>query len=344
MSASDTSSTAPAINHFSHPHKPVVTVVLIVIPLYVTIALALFAWPATHLQPRDLPVGLVGPAQVTDQIGPHLAANGIDVHLYANENDARAAIEARDVYGALIPGQDGMTLLTASAASPAVAQLLQQAAQTIIHENTGGQAVTLRVVDVVPTAVSDPRGAGFLAAILPLILAGLAIGASIGILTRPVTIQIGLVTGSALLSGVMATLVIQTWLGILRGNWLANASVMTLLLLVLASGTAGFVALLGIPGVGVASLLFMLIGNPWSGLTSAPELLPDWVRITGQLLPPGAAGNALRGTAFFAGNDIAGSLTVLGIWLVIGFGMMGIGMKNPVITAAALRDRQAVRA
>ena len=46
----------------------------------------------------------------------------------------------------------------------------------------------------------------------------------------------------------------------------------------------------------------IFLGNPFSGVTSAPELLPapaDWL---GRLLPPGAGGTLLRSTAYFDGT------------------------------------------
>jgi hypothetical protein len=43
----------------------------------------------------------------------------------------------------------------------------------------------------------------------------------------------------------------------------------------------------------------IFVGNPWSGIASAPELLPTSAGLIGRLLPPGAGGNLLRNTAFF---------------------------------------------
>ena len=45
----------------------------------------------------------------------------------------------------------------------------------------------------------------------------------------------------------------------------------------------------------------VLIGNPFSGVGSAPELLPQPIGAIGQLMPPGAGGNLLRSTGFFDG-------------------------------------------
>ena len=76
------------------------------------------------------------------------------MHTYADEAAARQAIEDRDVYGAFVATPGGLKVLSASAASPAVAQLLSQAASEAAEPRA---AV---VEDVVPdrgVSPSDPR-------------------------------------------------------------------------------------------------------------------------------------------------------------------------------------------
>jgi hypothetical protein len=62
----------------------------------------------------------------------------------------------------------------------------------------------------------------------------------------------------------------------------------------------------------------VLVGNPLSGVSSAPELLPEPAGAIGQLLPPGAGGNLLRSTAFFDGAAASGPLVVLVAWVALG--------------------------
>ena len=61
-----------------------------------------------------------------------------------------------------------------------------------------------------------------------------------------------------------------------------------------AAPVAGLAGRLGPPGIGIGAVLMMVVANPWSGVTSAPELLPEPAGVIGQWLPPGAAGSALR--------------------------------------------------
>ncbi|MFB6776140.1 hypothetical protein ACFCX0_01605 [Streptomyces sp. NPDC056352] len=81
---------------------------------------------------------------------------------------------------------------------------------------------------------------------------------------------------------------------------------------------AGFAALIGPPGVGLGALVMVLLGNPFSGITSAPELLPRPVDTIGQLPPSGAGGSLLRPVAFFDGSAAGGAALTLTVWVAPG--------------------------
>ncbi|NEB51089.1 ABC transporter permease, partial [Streptomyces griseus] len=127
------------------PNRRAVAVILL-IPLLVTLALWAFAWPAARTAPRDLPVGVAGPASAAQQLEQRFEqrAGAFDVHRFDDEAAARTAIEDRVVYGAVVATPQGPHLLTASAASPVVAQLLREAATASAPEGA-----PVRVTDVV---------------------------------------------------------------------------------------------------------------------------------------------------------------------------------------------------
>ncbi|MEK6326848.1 MAG: ABC transporter permease [Actinomycetota bacterium] len=291
--------------------------------------LTLFAWPQARFEPRDLPLGIAGPPQATALLEARLAEAGdaFEVHRYADEASARAAIEDREVYGAIAASRTGVTLLTASAGSPAVAGLLQEqfAAATPGGEGGSSQQAVAEVVDVVPADPDDPRGAALSASVLPLLLAGIITGALVATITAPGLVQLGALLAASALAGLAAVAIAQGWLGVIEGSWVANAGVLSLTVLAVALVVAGLVALLGLPGIGVAAVLMVLIGNPWSGIGSAPELLPRPIGGIGQLFPPGAGGNALRSTAFFDCARAGGHVAVLIVWAVLGLVAMGAG-------------------
>lgn len=298
------------------------TVAFLVPPLLIALVVILFAWPAARLAPRDLPVGVAGPSPATDAIAADLDAHGFDVHHYASLADARAAIEDRDVYGALVAAPDGMTILTASAASPTVAQLLRE-----IATQANGQRGGAKVLDVVPTGAGDSHGAIFISALFPLVLTSMLTGVIAGLLTRPGWWQAAILAGVAIVAGLLVTWIVQGWLNALAGDWWTNAAVLGLIIFATAAAVAGGGALIGSGGYGIGALLMVLVGNPWSGATSAPELLPDAVRITGQLLPAGAGTTLLRNAAFFDGAASAGPLVVLLSWSALGLAAICLGTR-----------------
>jgi hypothetical protein len=310
-------------------HRPSPWIAVFAVPVIVASALSTFAWSAANLEPRDLPLGVAGPAEAIGPVEAMLAERkgAFDVHRYADAAAAMKAIEDREVYGAVVVAPDGQTLFVASAASPTVAGLLT--------ENLA--APQERVMDVVPADPDDPRGAAFASMLLPLVLAGIIAGVIVSLLGRPGLKQVGILTATASACGLVTIGMVQGWLGVIEGPWLLNAGVIALAVLAIASVVAGLNALIGPAGIAFGALLMVFVGNPWSGIASAPELLPKAAGFIGGLLPPGASGNLLRNTAFFDGAGSGGELTVLLVWTLLGLGAIVAG-------AAMQRRRTAVNA
>lgn len=69
----------------------------------------------------------------------------------------------------------------------------------------------------------------------------------------------------------------------------------------------------------------MLLSNPLSAASSAPEMLPTpWGRI-GQDMPAGAAASLIRATAFFHGHGGTHAEFVLGVWIAAAVVMLTAG-------------------
>ncbi|MEV0778677.1 ABC transporter permease [Streptomyces sp. NPDC050428] len=299
--------------------------VMFLIPLIAALALAAFAWPAARVAPHDLPVGVAGPASSTPplQQGFDRQPGAFDVHRYADEAAARTAIENRDIYGAVVATPRGPHVLTATAAGPAVAQLLRDA---VTAQAPAGTEV--QVSDVVAAPAGDPRGSAFGASMLPLSLAGVATGVLVSVLALRGVRAVGALFGAAALAGVTAAALAHSWLDVIAGDWWAEAGVFALAVLAGGSTVAGLAALLGRLGIGIGSLLMVLIGNPLSGVSSAPELLPESVGALGQWLPPGASGSLLRSTAFFDGNAAGPPALTLTIWTALGLTAVLAGARR----------------
>ena len=313
-------------SHTPPPHRRPPAAAIIVVPLLAALVLTLFAWPAARMEPRDLPVGVAGPPAATAPLEQRLtdAGGAFDVHRYGSEAAAREAIEDREVYGAFVVTQDGAKVLAASAASPIVAQQLSHAA--------GESGTPVRVEDVVAT----PRaGAALGSSVLPLVLAGIVTGLASVALAADALRRAGLLVAGSLLVGLAATAIIDGWLGVVGGDWAANAAALSLTVLAVGSVVAGLEALLGKAGVALAVITMVFVGNPFSGAASAPELLPEPVGALGQLIPPGAGANLLRSTGFFDGAAAGGHVAVLAGWTLFGLA---------ALAAAAVRIRRSAPA
>ncbi|MBW0269691.1 hypothetical protein ATM97_00745 [Nocardia sp. MH4] len=279
-----------------------------------------FAWPAVNLAPRDLPIAVTGPqaAQVTQQLQQR-SPDAFEITTLADADAARTALTDNEVYGAIVTGQGAPQVLVASAASPAVAQQL-----TALAQQFGGAPAT-PVQDVVATDPDDPRGAGFGSMVLPLVMSGIAAGVLLTLLIPGFAARlVGLVT-FAVAGGLLSTLVFHTWLSIVPGSYLELAAIAGLAAFAVAATLVGLAAAIGRPGIGLGALTMLLIGNPFSAATSAPELLPQPWGTIGQLCPPGAAASLLRSVAYFDGAGALAPLAVLLTWSAAGLALLGLG-------------------
>jgi hypothetical protein len=323
--------TGPSTGHRAagHPVRGNVLAVSLGLTAVLCLLVIAFAWPATQLAPRSLPIVVAGPAEATAQVGAALdkaAPGGFAVTVVPDEATARAAIERRDAYGAVVLGQTP-SVLTASAGSPVVAQLLTQMATTLEARQGGAAAPAVRVVDVVPLPASDPRGVGLAALALPLVIGGLAVGGALTTAIAGVGRRVLGVFLTAIFAGMALTGIAHSWLGLLDGAWWAEAGVIALGLSAVGLTLVGLEALFGFRGFVLGAAVIMLIGNPFSGMTSAPEMLPSGWSTLGQWLPPGAAGTLLRSVSFFDGAGGARPVAILAGWVVLGLLLAALGSR-----------------
>jgi hypothetical protein len=328
-----------------HPPWRQLLIVSVALPTVVVAAVLAFAWPTARIQPRDVPVGIIGSTPGSQELIDHLTAadpGGFDFRLYADDVAARRAITHREIYGAFAATPGRVEVLQASAASPAVAALLSTIGaelagaatqQAIAHDRP---PVRLTTRDVVPLTSADPKGLVFSSSLLPLTICSIIVAAAIGVVVkfRPAWRQIVALTVVSAVAGAGAYLISETFLGALPEQGAADWASITLTILAISAASAGLIALAGVGGLGIAAALMVFIGNPFSGATSAPELLPATVNHIGRWLPPGAGANLLRSTAYFHGNGAAGHVDVLLTWIVLGFAAIALGHHAPIRFAA----------
>src|ERR1700682_1895028 len=322
---------------------PGIVVALTTVLVFLAIA---FALPAARSKPHDVPIGAVGP-QAASGLGAPPARGGVAgllqptapgafaVTTYPDEAALRTAIRDREVYGGIAPasGRDPQfgpdrTLLTVTGGSPTIAQLLTQVGNGIAQH----AGVPLRTEDLAPPTADDPRGAGLAASALPITLAGLLPAmALVLLLKREVWTRFA---ASVVFSGPAALTIaalLRYVLGSIEANFWGVTAGLTLGVLAAGLSMLGLGSLFGRVGLAVGALLALLLGNPLSGLNSAPELLPRGWGALGQFLPQGANATLLRSTAFFDGAGATTAIVVLTCWAVAGVVV--------IVIAALRRDR-----
>ena len=199
------------------------------------------------------------------------APGAFAVTTYADEAALRTAIRDREVYGGISFGQD-RTLFIATGGSPAVAQLLTQIGNGIAQQ----AGVPLRTEDLAPPTADDPRGAGLAASALPITLAGLLPAiALVLVLKREVWTRFAAAVVFAGLAGWTIAALLRYVFGSIDQNFWGVAGGLTLGMLAAGLFMLGLGSLFGRVGLALGALLALLLGNPLSGLNSAPELLPS---------------------------------------------------------------------
>lgn len=295
------------------------TAVVLVLALTagLSLILALFVSLAVNSGPNGIRLAVAGPPPAIEQINAGLVqaggADAFEVTVVADEATARAAVTDRTVDGAIVVGPNGPTLLTASAGSPAITQLLTTAAGHLANPTAGGPPVA----DVVPLPSGDSRGVGLAAGSFPMIIAGLVLGVAAALALRGRRVVLGAVVGGAVAIAVSFAGIL-TWLGVSGGNFWTAAAAISLTVAAYALVVAGLVRVLGVAGAGLGALLLIIVGNPLSGIASSPRLLPGPWGEVGQWLPTGAGGTVVRTVCYFPSASIAWPVTVLSIWAAMG--------------------------
>lgn len=329
--------------------------------LSVAFVVLAFLWPVATARPKDVPVGIQGPAEMVALVEQALAAQDpapLTLEAVTDREDAIAQISTRELYGAIILGEEPEVLI-ATAGSPVVAQALrgvaaqlqQQIDQGVIagvNEQLGSLAAALAagqvpqlpeelisgegiavpmvtVTDVVPLVEGDTTGSGLTAAAFPLVLGGLLGGVLISLAVAGRRARLIALGAYGLVAGSLIMLVLQTWLGVLGGQWWLNAAVAGLSVSATAAFVVGLGAVLGLPGVGLAAVTTLLVANPISSAATPPEFLAGPWGAIGQAFVPGASVTLLRSVVYFPDAATSTQWLTLAAWALGGVLLVLIG-------------------
>jgi hypothetical protein len=140
-------------------------------------------------------------------------------------------------------------------------------------------------------------------------------------------------TTAAVLGAALAGLL--HWYGVFEGSWLLDAAAMASVIAAMSAALLGLLLVAGFPGFGLGVALFLLLGNPLSGMATAPEFLAEPWRTIGASLPPGAGGQLLRSSGYFEGAGAGPHLVVLGAWFLLGILLVAVASRTKRTAATA---------
>lgn len=277
-------------------------------------------------KPHRVRVAVVAPAQAQPAVLQRLdglPGGPVRAVAAADEASAKQRILERDVDAAFVlnPGGTQDTLYTASAAGSAVAQVVTDIGRRI----EAAQQRQVTVVDLRPPAAGDGRGLSSFYLVIGWMVGGYLAASILGVAggarapsPNRVLIRLGALALYALASGIGGALIAGPVLHALPGHFWQLAAVGAVVVFGAAAVTTALQVLLGVLGIGVAILLFVVLGNPSAGGAYPTELLPGFWRAIGPLLPPGAGTTTVRNTVYFGGHATGGAWLVLGCYAVLG--------------------------
>ncbi|NSC21893.1 DUF3533 domain-containing protein [Streptomyces albus subsp. chlorinus] len=279
--------------------------------------------------PQGIPVAVVAPRQAADRIDA-LPGHPVAPTVVKSEREARERIQQRKAEGAYLmnPRGDRDTLLTASAAGGPQAQALRRVGEQV----AAAQDRRLKVVDVTSSGQQDYESLTAFYLIVGWLVGGYLLASLLGVVagTRPARLSQGAlrlagVAVYSVLSGLGGAIIVDPVLHALRGHFVELWWLGALLVFGTAACTMALEAFFGIVGIGIAVVIFVVLGNPSAGGAFQKHLIPSFWRAIGDWIPTGAGTTAVRNIVYFSGNGLGVPLLVLALWAVAGAALLMLG-------------------
>jgi hypothetical protein len=306
------------------------SVVLVVGVLLLQFGFVLSYVGAFHApEPRRVPVAVVAPAGAPAGTAQRvvarldgIAGEPLDARTAADEAAGRALLRDRTVDGVLLVGAGQQDrLLVAGADGAAVSTAVTE----VLTQVEGTQQRTLATEDAAPAASGDARGLSAFYLAIGWVVGGYLVASIIGVSNGSVpatraraAVRLGALAGYAVVSGIGGAILTGPVLGVFSGHFWQLAGFGALVVFAVGAFTAALQVWSGLVGIGLAILLFVILGNPSAGGAYPAPLLPPFWAAIGPWLPPGAATGAVRGIVYFAGAGAGAGVLVLAGYALAG--------------------------
>jgi hypothetical protein len=244
----------------------------------------------------------------------HAAPGGFTVVAAPSAGAAIDSVRAQSAAGGLVTSPTGaVTIITAGAAGSSQQQAITAtltAAATALHRQA-------RPLDVAPLSPSDRAGLSVFVFELGLLIPSVIGSIGLFLLGRRFRLwwRVTAAVLFALLAACASVLALDTIFGALTGASAALIGVGFLGSLTFVAFVTACQAVTGLPGTGLAALVFVFVGNAVSGGTVPFAFLPNGFRQVAPWLPDGAIVSAARDVVYLPDSSLGHPLLVLGIWL-----------------------------
>src|SRR5262245_44297595 len=274
--------------------------------------------------PHDIPIGIVAPGGQSP-IAAALPPGPFKVTMYDSEAAARAAIDSRDIDGALVLSAAGPTLVVAGAAGDGVTGVITGVFTSVFQKQ--GQQLTVETVH--PFSSGDPHGLILFFVVLAILVSTLIVNALVGLGRAGLVATVAIVGVYAVIAAPVG-MGLATWIAGDYGSgfWTATA-VVALASAAIGAVVAGMGRLTGRPGVAIAALVVVLLDLVCSGGPIGSALLPDFYRFFAPAMPAGQLYSAMRGALFFDNAGVSEPVFVLSLWLLGGLILLALSRFTP---------------
>jgi hypothetical protein len=252
---------------------------------------------------------------------------------------AAAAAQVRDgaLPAALLIGARNDTLVVAGAAGLSLVTAITE--EVSAHAARAG--VPVAVEDVRPLPPGDPRGLGSYLLVLGWIIGGY-LGMTLlgrvrgaGASVRGTAVTLGMAALYSVASAALGVALVGPLMGVLTGHTWTLFAAGSLIVFATTVVTAALTSLVGLPGIVIAIVMFVVLGNPTSGGSVPVQMLAGGYRFLAGVLPTNAAMGLVRGFAYFDGNQIVRPLLVLSIYAGASLAVcLGLALRRAHATVA----------
>nr|BFD93249.1 DUF3533 domain-containing protein [Kitasatospora sp. Xyl93] len=279
--------------------------------------------------PQNLSIAVVAPPQVAPKLVGALESVPKDAVKAVTAPDAETAtrqIKDQKIYAALVVDPTGTqdTLLVGGARGPSAAK----AAESITTAIDQSQGRTVKVQDVVPLAQGDTNGLSAFYLVIGWCVGGYLVASILGISagSKPANvhrllIRLGVLAVYSIGAGLLGTLIAGPVLDALPGSIVGLSAVGALVVFSVGAFTMALQCLFDVIGIGIAVLVFVVLGNPSAGGVYPAPMMPPFWRAISSWIPNGAGTSAAKSVAYFGSTNLGLPILVMVVWALIGIGV-----------------------